>query len=225
MADRMVRHAPFAAVPLVAALFVASVAACTPASSAAPDAPDRTPMPAMPSATASTAAVRPSTTATGAPNESPGAPTVTLDQPWATESLTDVATGETFRIADLAGRPIIVETMAVWCSKCYAQQLAAYEGLAELSSSELVYLLVDVDPNESAEELAEYRSDNGFTGRYVVASSGLARALAAEFGDQILNPPSTPLFTIASDGTVNLSPYGSPKSAEDIVALARSMGA
>ena len=56
------------------------------------------------------------------PIASPEAPAVVLAQPWATAPLTDVATGETFRIADLAGKVVIVETMAIWCSNCRAQQ-------------------------------------------------------------------------------------------------------
>jgi thiol-disulfide isomerase/thioredoxin len=222
MADQQVRRAPLAAVTL-AAVMIGSVAACGPAASPRPDV-SGPPVTASPSATASAAAVSPAASPSDGPVTS-AAPAVTLEQPWATEPLVDVASGETFRIADLAGRPVIVETMAIWCSNCFAQQRAAYEGLAALGSTDLVYLLVDVDPNESAADLADYRDDNGFTGRYVVASQALARALVDEFGDQILNPPSTPLFTIATDGTVTLSPYGSRKSADEIVELARSIGA
>ncbi len=34
--------------------------------------------------------------------------------PWADVELEDVSTGETFRISDFAGRPVLVKTFAVW---------------------------------------------------------------------------------------------------------------
>jgi thiol-disulfide isomerase/thioredoxin len=136
-----------------------------------------------------------------------------------------VASGEEFRIADLAGRPIVIETMAIWCTNCFAQQQHVYEALDELGAGAIEYLLVDVDPSETAEALAAYRDRHGFTGRYVVADQVLARALAAEFGDQVLNPPATPMILIGSDGRVTLTPYGQPKSPDEIVALAREHGA
>lgn len=160
---------------------------------------------------------------TPAPTEAP-TPGVTLDQAWATAEVTDVATGETFRIADLAGRPIILETMAIWCSSCFAQQGTVYEVLAERPAGAVEYILVDIDPNESAADLAAYRERHGFTGRYVVASSELARAIVAEFGDRMLSAPSTPLVMIGTDGTVTLTPFGK-KSADDLRTLLDQHGA
>lgn len=154
---------------------------------------------------------------TDAPTDAP-TPGVTLDQAWATAELTDVATGETFRIADFAGRPIILETMAIWCSSCLAQQGTVHEVLAERPAGAVEYVLVDIDPNESAADLAAYRERHGFTGRYVVASSELARAIVADFGDRMLSAPSTPIVLIGSDGTVTLTPFGM-KSADDLRTL------
>ena len=213
---------------IVAVLAIAlAVAACGTTASGS-----RSAVPAAPPATAST----PGTASTTAPSDDPlppaasdaeptSAPAVELSQAWATAELTDVASGETFRIADLAGRPMLIETMAIWCSNCYAQQQDAYAGIAALGTTDLVYLLIDVDPNESAAALAAYRDDNGFTGRYVVATQDLARALAADFGDQILNPPSIPMITIDTSGTVTLTPYGQHERPDEIVALAESIGA
>jgi thiol-disulfide isomerase/thioredoxin len=165
-------------------------------------------------------------TASTAPSEatptSPAAPV--LDQPWATAELVDVETGSTFRIADLAGRTIILETMAIWCANCLAQQGHAYEALAELDPERVAYVLIDVDPSETGEALKAYRDSHGFTGTYAVATAEVARALAAEFGDQVLNPPATPMILIGSDGTVTLTDFGQ-KSPAEIVALAQAHGA
>jgi hypothetical protein len=160
--------------------------------------------------------------ASGEPAASDAA--VVLDQAWATAELTDVATGETFRIADLAGTPLIIETMAIWCSSCLAQQGVVYETLAGVEPGSVDYILIDVDPSETADALAAYRERNGFSGRYVVASTELARALVADFGDQVLNPPSTPMVVVGTDGTVTLTPFGK-KSADDLRTLLSQHGA
>jgi hypothetical protein len=168
----------------------------------------------------------------GSPRASAPAPSVveptrvppTIAAAWAQVELVDVATGERFRIADLAGTTVILETMAIWCSNCRAQQGEVYEALAELDPTRVVYVLLDVDPNETDTGLAEYRSQNGFTGVYAIAGQEVARALRDDFGDQVLNPPSTPMILIGSDGRVTLTPFGH-KSAAEVVELARDHGA
>lgn len=160
--------------------------------------------------------------ASAVPSASAAAPTI--DRPWATEELVDVATGESFRIADLAGKVVIVETMAAWCSNCFSQQQAIYQALEQLDPERVAYVLIDTDTSESAEELAAYRASNGFTGTYAIATDAVARALIEEFGEQVVNPPSTPKVFIAADGTVGDIIFGS-KSADDVVAIAQSLGA
>lgn len=161
--------------------------------------------------------------ASGTPVGSADAP-VELTQAWATAVLTDVSTGEAFRIADHAGSVIIVETMAIWCSNCRAQQQEVQVALARLPADRVVFVVVDVDPNEDGASLAAYRADHGFEGRYAIAETELARALAADFGDQFLNPPSTPMLIIGTDGTVTQADFGH-KSADELVELAQAHGA
>jgi thiol-disulfide isomerase/thioredoxin len=158
------------------------------------------------------------------PTPAPTATPPAITAAWAQTELTDVATGETFRIADLAGKTVIVETMAIWCTKCYAQQGDVYAALEQLDPERVAYVLLDVDPSESADALAEYRDRNGFTGTYAIADRTTARALVDEFGDQMVNPPATPMILIGSDGRITLTPFG-PKSATDVVQLAYEHGA
>jgi thiol-disulfide isomerase/thioredoxin len=154
----------------------------------------------------------------------PSAPGTVLAQDWATAALVDVATGETFRIADHAGRVIIIETMAIWCPNCRAQQADVMTALQELPADAVAFIVLDIDPNEDAASLAAYRERNGFEGRYAIAGTAVARALAAEFGDQILNPPSTPIVLIGRDGRVTLTEFGH-KSTRELVEMARLHGA
>lgn len=150
----------------------------------------------------------------------------TLTQAWATRTLTDVETGTTFRIADLvaSGRVVFIETMAIWCTKCRAQQADALTALASLDRSRVVWVTIDVELSESAQALVEYEDHFGFDFEYVLADADLARELAADFGDGVLAPPSTPIIVVGTDGTVTLTEFGH-KSVERILELAAAHGA
>lgn len=147
-----------------------------------------------------------------------------LTQSWATADLVDVTTGETFRIADLAGKVVLIETMAIWCPTCRTQQANVEAALERLPADLVVYIVLDVDPNEDAASLAAYRDEHGFTGRYAIAGADVARALAADFSDQVLNAPSTPIVIVGTDGTVTRTDFGL-KDPDQIVALAMAHGA
>jgi thiol-disulfide isomerase/thioredoxin len=173
------------------------------------------------------ATASPDASATTTPTAAPGsqdAGVPVLDQPWATIELTDVSTGEVFTLADHAGKVVIIETMAIWCPTCLLQQRSVDEALAQLDSSRVEYVVLDVDLNEDAAALASYRAETGFVGSYVIAGIPVARALADEFGANILNPPLTPIVIVGTDGTATLTDYGR-KSAEQLVALAEAAGA
>jgi thiol-disulfide isomerase/thioredoxin len=184
---------------------------------AASQTPGRT---ASPTPAASAAAVTPGSSPVAAAT----APGVVLTQAWATAPLVDVSTGETFRIADYAGKVVILETMAIWCSSCRAQQGDVQAALARLPADKVVFVVLDTDKSENAASLAAYRTKNGFEGRYAIAGNEVARALAADFGDQFLNPPVTPMLVIGTDGTVTRTDFGH-KSTDQIVALAEANGA
>ncbi len=130
------------------------------------------------------------------------------DAAWRSAELTDVRSGETFTIDGLAGKLVAIEPMAIWCSNCRIQQREAVTALASVASDDLVYIGLDVDANEQAEALAAYAEEEGFDWTYAVASKDVARSLAAEFGDQVLSPPSTPLILVGTDGTVIETHFG-----------------
>jgi hypothetical protein len=137
---------------------------------------------------------------------------------WRTASLRDVIDGEAFRIDDLQGKVVVIEAMAIWCSTCRIQQLEAQAALDQVASPDVVYISLDVDPNERAEELADYARREGFEWRFVVASAEVSRSLAATFGDQILSPPATPIVVLGPVGQV-IEEHTGIKSAGDLAAL------
>jgi hypothetical protein len=135
---------------------------------------------------------------------------------WFSTALTDVNTGQTFSVADLQGKIILVETMAIWCSNCLRQQQevkALHEALG--MEDDLVTLVLDIDPNEDADNLGAYTAKHGFEWTYAVAPREVAREIGQLYGDQFLNPPSTPMLIIDRHGEVHLLPFGR-KTAEDL---------
>lgn len=140
------------------------------------------------------------------------------DEPWRTASLRDVVTGDEFRIGDLRGKVVAIEAMAIWCINCRVQQGEAQAALDQVDSSDVIYISLDVDPNERAEDLAEYAQREGFAWRFVVASPEVSRSLAETFGDQVLSPPATPLVVLGPEGEV-IEKHIGIKSARDLAAL------
>ena len=135
---------------------------------------------------------------------------------WFTVQLTEVTTGDMFTIADLKGKVVLVENMAIWCPTCQRQQQQVLALHAMLAAADgLVSLTLDVDPNEDAAALKAYIAKNGFTGLYAVAPADVARAIGQQLGDQFLNPPAAPMFVIDRQGQVHPLPFG-VKSAEKL---------
>jgi thiol-disulfide isomerase/thioredoxin len=142
----------------------------------------------------------------------------TVNDAWRTEALRDVVTGREFRIGDLQGKVVAIGAMAIWCINCRVQQGEAQAALEQVASPDVVYISLDVDPNERDGDLAEYAQREGFTWRFVVASPEVSRSLAATFGDQILSPPATPLVVLGPDGEL-IEKHIGIKGADDLAAL------
>jgi thiol-disulfide isomerase/thioredoxin len=128
---------------------------------------------------------------------------------WLGAPLTDVRTGQDFRISDLKGKVVLVETMAIWCSNCLRQQKevkALHQALG--MNEDLVTVVLDIDPNEDADNLKAYADNNGFDWTYAVAPREVAREMGQLYGDQFLNPPSTPMLIVDRHGEVHPLPFG-----------------
>jgi hypothetical protein len=132
--------------------------------------------------------------------------------------LTDVRSGETFTLGELAATsgPVLLEPMAVWCSNCRAQQ---HEVLRAHEAGDFTSVSLDVDLSESPEDLAAYADREGFVWHFAMADAYLYRALQERFGVAVTNPPSTPLIVIAADGTVRPLEFGrGTRGAEELLA-------
>ena len=141
-----------------------------------------------------------------------------MDAPgWFSASLTDVRTGQAFSINDFKGKVVLVETMAIWCSNCLKHQgqvKALHEQLG--AREDFVSIGLDIDPNEDTDALKGYVEDKGFDWLYAVPSADISREIATLYGDQFLNPPSTPIVVIDRHGNAHPLPFGI-KSADELM--------
>lgn len=128
---------------------------------------------------------------------------------WFSAPLVDVHTGASFTIDELEGQVVLVETMAVWCSNCLRQQRevqALHSALGE--RDDFTSIALDIDPNENADILRNFAVQNGFDWLYVVAPAEVASQFGELYGQQFLNPPSTPILLIDRHGEVHTLPFG-----------------
>jgi hypothetical protein len=142
---------------------------------------------------------------------------------WRTAIMRDVVSGAEFRIDDLRGQVVVIETMAIWCTSCRAQQREARTALASFDSSNVFYLSLDVDPNEREDELAAYSAQQEFDWHFAVASPDVSRSLAEQFGDRVLSPPSVPIIVLGPDGSLVTNHFGH-LSADELAGLLQQAG-
>ncbi len=124
--------------------------------------------------------------------------------------------GKPFTLGQLAaGRPVLLEGMAVWCTNCRQQQdqvRAAHE------MADFISVSLDIDPTETNSDLSEYARRQGYDWRFAKANLELAQQLRDRFGTAVLNPPSTPKIVLLPDGTVRLLDYGQILDAASLTA-------
>jgi cytochrome oxidase Cu insertion factor (SCO1/SenC/PrrC family) len=136
---------------------------------------------------------------------------------WFNVEMTDVTTGNAFKISDFTGKVVLIDTMATWCPTCQGEmsQVQQVPSLLGASGSDLVLVSLDVDPNEDAAILKKYAATNGFDWHIAVAPIEVGRFLETNYDQQYLNPPLQPMLFIDRTGGVYGLPFGI-KSASSI---------
>ncbi len=202
--------------PLIRVLLAVVVLAGCQAASVPPTVAPTTPDPSLPRS----AAAAPSASATGRAGATAPANMAPLtSDPLHALTVVDVRTGASLSIGALAAeRPLLVETMATWCTNCRAQmrEVAAAHARADFAS-----LSIDVQPNEEPADLAAYADAEGFDWPFARADAQLATALRERFGTAVLSPPGMPKILFLPDGSVTLLPLNDELSADELVALVR----
>ena len=136
---------------------------------------------------------------------------------WFNAPLTDASTGQIFSINDFKGNVVLIETMAIWCSNCLKQQGQVKMLHKQLGTrDDFISIGLDIDPNENNDALKSYVESKGFDWLYAVPAADISREIASLYGDQFLNPPSTPIVIIDRHGEAHPLPFGI-KSANDLI--------
>ena len=120
---------------------------------------------------------------------------------WINMELKDISTGETFTIKELSdsGKPVLLESFAVWCPTCTRQQKITKEFEKTDLGSGVISVSIDTDPNEDEARVLEHIERNGFTWFYAVSPVELTRSLIDQFGVGIVNAPSVPMILICPE--------------------------
>src|SRR5262245_57923427 len=98
-----------------------------------------------------------SSASTALPTSSAGATALTTRPDWFKIAMTDVRTGRSFTINDFAGRVVLIETIAQWCSNCLFQQGETRNLRQQLGNPEdLIVISLDVDVHEDEATIKKY---------------------------------------------------------------------
>ncbi len=134
---------------------------------------------------------------------------------WMDIELTDVATGETFKIGDFKGKPILLESFAVWCPTCLAQQREVKK-VKEIEGENIIHISLDTDPNEDEDKVREHIERNELDWYFAVSPVELTQALIDEFGLRFVSAPRAPVVLIGADQSTRFLRSG-VKSAEELI--------
>ena len=151
----------------------------------------------------------------GGSSETSGASPGTIPL-WMDAELKDVRTGQTFKISDFKGKPVLVESFAVWCPICTQQQKNTKKLEAE-ADNEIVSISINTDPNEDEERVRSHITRNDFTWLYAVTPIEVTRSLIDQFSPKVVNVPLVPIILVCPNQSTKLLPFG-VKSAERLKA-------
>ena len=120
---------------------------------------------------------------------------------WTHTALTNVRTGDTFTLADYAGKIVYVEPMATWCPLCRVQLGYDQAARSQVDTDNVVFIGLSLEIGLSDSDLANYADQNGFDMDFAVMPQEMLPLLADDFGREVASAPSTPHFIIYPDGT------------------------
>jgi cytochrome oxidase Cu insertion factor (SCO1/SenC/PrrC family) len=134
---------------------------------------------------------------------------------WLTVPMTDAQTGDTFTVADLKSKVVLVEGMATWCPTCWAQANELKSLKQKLNAGDdFVIVSLALDLKEDASVLKEYAATGGYDWLFVTSTMDLYRDIGTRYGATYLDPTLVPLFIVDKEGGVQNFRKGKIPSAE-----------
>lgn len=128
-------------------------------------------------------------------------------QDWKYMSLKDIASQKEFKISDFKGKPVLLESFAVWCPTCTKQQ-RELKKLHEIVGDSVISISLDTDPNENEEKVSSHISRNGFDWYYAISPVEMTKKLIDEFGVGVVNAPQAPIILVCEDQSTKLLKNG-----------------
>lgn len=128
----------------------------------------------------------------------PEAVTVEDDATWRTATLTDVTTGDEFRITDF-DRPVIVHTFARGCAACHSQQ-REFDALYANGGTDVEIVDLTIDPNDNPEDIQTYADEDGFDWRFGNSPEKVTGSLVEYFGQEVTVSAASPVIIVCPDG-------------------------
>lgn len=154
------------------------------------------------------------------------AETVAYNGPtWANLPLVNAETGQTFTLADFAGKTVFVEPFATWCTNCRRQLPNVDSARQQVDPTQYVFVALSVAENVDNATLTQYATDNGWDFIYAAASMEITQGLVDSFGRSAITPPSTPHFIIRPDGSLTALGTGSHDATALVAELTAAAGA
>jgi thiol-disulfide isomerase/thioredoxin len=128
------------------------------------------------------------------------------NQNWRDVLLTDIRTGNHFKISDFE-KPILIESFAVWCPLCTEQQNQVKELHKRLGDS-FISIALNTDPNEDKEKVLNHINEHNFNWYYAISPPELTTELINTFGISFVNAPSAPMILICQNGSTTFLKRG-----------------
>ena len=134
---------------------------------------------------------------------------------WMEIELTDVVTGETFKVSDFKGKPILLESFAVWCPTCLAQQ-KEMKKVEQIEGGSIIHISLDTDPNEDEDKVKEHIERNELDWYFAISPVEITQALIDEFGLTVVSAPRAPVVLICDEQSTRFLRSG-VKSADELI--------
>ena len=149
-----------------------------------------------------------------APAPAPTVPPISAGA-WMDIELTDVDTGEKFKVSDFKGKPVLLESFAVWCPTCLRQQ-KEMQKLQEREGDAIIHISLDTDPNEDEAKIKDHLERNDLKWYFAISPKELTEALIDEFGLNVVSAPRAPVILICKDQSTRFLKDG-VKSASELL--------
>ena len=122
---------------------------------------------------------------------------------WRDYELSDVSSGKSIKISDFKGKPVLLESFAVWCPTCLQQQ-KEIKKLKQAEGDAIIHISLDTDPNEDEDIVKNHKESNGFDWYFVVSPIEFTQSLIEEFGIGFVNAPGAPVVLICEDQSARM---------------------